>query len=92
LALVKDGNFLKVFWNVATRSLTEIDRRFIALMMEAVSTSETLVNFCETTRRNIPEDSHLYTRRHENPDFSPWNFLTTSATISPWGLVCWSVG
>jgi hypothetical protein len=28
-----------------------------------VSTSETLVSFCETTRRNIPEDSHLYTRR-----------------------------
>jgi hypothetical protein len=34
--------------------------------MEAVSTSETSVNFYETTRRNIPEDSHLYTRRREN--------------------------
>jgi hypothetical protein len=32
----------------------------IALMMEAVSTSETLVNFYKTTRRNIPEDSHLH--------------------------------
>jgi hypothetical protein len=30
-----------------------------ALMMEAVSNSETVVNFYETTRRNIPEDSHL---------------------------------
>jgi hypothetical protein len=28
-------------------------------MMEAVSTSETSVNFYQTTRRNIPEDSHL---------------------------------
>jgi hypothetical protein len=28
-------------------------------MMEAVSTSETSVNFYETARRNIPEDSHL---------------------------------
>jgi hypothetical protein len=28
----------------------------IALMMEAASTSETTVNFCQTTRRNIPED------------------------------------
>jgi hypothetical protein len=28
-------------------------------MMEAASTSETLLNFCQTTRRNIPEDSHL---------------------------------
>jgi hypothetical protein len=31
----------------------------IALMMEAASTSEMLVNFYHTTRRNIPEDSHL---------------------------------
>jgi hypothetical protein len=37
-----------------------------ALMMEAVSTSETSVNFYETTRRNISEDSHLFTRRREN--------------------------
>jgi hypothetical protein len=26
-------------------------------------TSETLVNFYQTTRRNIPEDSHLHTLR-----------------------------
>jgi hypothetical protein len=38
----------------------------IALMMEAVSTSETPVNFYETTRRNIPEDNHLHTRHREN--------------------------
>jgi hypothetical protein len=31
----------------------------IALMMEAASTSETLVNFYQTTRHNKPEDSHL---------------------------------
>jgi hypothetical protein len=31
----------------------------IALMIEAVSTSETSVNFYQTTRRNIPEDSNL---------------------------------
>jgi hypothetical protein len=65
---------MAVFWDVAPCSLAEIDRRFrrtyclhhciraillIALMMEAVSTSETTVNFYQTTRRNIPEDSHL---------------------------------
>jgi tRNA threonylcarbamoyladenosine modification (KEOPS) complex Pcc1 subunit len=33
-------------------------------MMEAVTTSETSVNFYETTRRNIPEDSHLNCGRH----------------------------
>jgi hypothetical protein len=35
-------------------------------MMEAVITSETSVNFNATTRRNIPEDSELHTRRLEN--------------------------
>jgi hypothetical protein len=29
------------------------------LMMEAARTSETLVNFYQTTRRNNAEDSHL---------------------------------
>jgi hypothetical protein len=33
----------------------------IALMMEAARTSETLVNFYQTTRRYNPEDSHLHT-------------------------------
>jgi hypothetical protein len=28
-------------------------------VVEAVRASETSVNFCETTRRNIPEDSRL---------------------------------
>jgi hypothetical protein len=32
---------------------------FIALMMVAISTSETSVNFYETTLLNIPEDSHM---------------------------------
>jgi hypothetical protein len=31
----------------------------MALMMEASSTSETSVNFHQTTRRNNTEDSHL---------------------------------
>jgi hypothetical protein len=35
-------------------------------MMEAESTSETSVNFYQTTRRNNPEDSHLHNRRREN--------------------------
>jgi hypothetical protein len=32
----------------------------IALMMKAASTSETSVNFYQTTQRNIPEDSYLF--------------------------------
>jgi hypothetical protein len=31
----------------------------MALMMEAARTSETLVNFYQTTRRYNPEDSHF---------------------------------
>jgi hypothetical protein len=38
----------------------------IALVMVAARTSETLVNFYQTTRRYNPEDSHLRTHRREN--------------------------
>jgi hypothetical protein len=37
-----------------------------ALMMEAARTSETLVNFYQTTRCSNPEDSNLHTHRREN--------------------------
>jgi hypothetical protein len=36
------------------------------LMMEAASTSETSVNFYQTTPLKIPEDSYLHTRRRKN--------------------------
>jgi hypothetical protein len=35
-------------------------------MMEAVSPTETSVSIFPSTRRNIPQDSHLHTRRLEN--------------------------
>jgi hypothetical protein len=54
---------MTVFWDVAPFSLVEVYRRFrgaaisiIRSMMEAVITSETLVNFYQITRRNNPED------------------------------------
>jgi hypothetical protein len=47
----------------------------IALMMEAVRTSETSVNLYQTTRHNIPDDSHLQT-----------NNQSTNAVI---GLLCY---
>jgi hypothetical protein len=62
---------MTVFWDVAPCGLVEGYRRFVgayclhhqddeySLMMEAVSTSETSVNFYQTTRRNIPEDSRV---------------------------------
>jgi hypothetical protein len=62
---------------VAPCSLVEVNQRFrgpcclhhhpfIALMMEAAKSSETLVNFYQTTLRYNPEDSHLRTHRREN--------------------------
>jgi hypothetical protein len=42
------------------------DDILIALMMEAVRTSETPVYFKETTRRCISEGCHLHTSRREN--------------------------
>jgi hypothetical protein len=38
----------------------------IALMLEAARTSETLLNFYQTTRCYNPEDSNLHTHRREN--------------------------
>jgi hypothetical protein len=43
-----------------------IIRAMTALMMEAASTSERLVNFYQTTRRKDPQDSLIHTRRSEN--------------------------
>jgi hypothetical protein len=55
LALSKDGGLLCCS-----------DESLIALMMEAARTSETLVNFYQTTRRYNPEDSRLRPHRREN--------------------------
>jgi hypothetical protein len=54
---------MTAFWHITPCSLVEVDRHFhyqgdiIALMTEAVRTSETSVSFHETTQGNIPEDS-----------------------------------
>jgi hypothetical protein len=53
-----------VFWNVVWCSfviLTDISEELTASIfrVEAVSSSETSVNIYQTTRCNIPEDSHL---------------------------------
>jgi hypothetical protein len=63
---------MAVFWDVSPCSLV-----MIALMMKAESTSETSVIIYQTTRCNIPEDSHLHTRRSENLK----SHTTNSATV-----------
>jgi hypothetical protein len=82
---------MTVFWDVALCSLVEIDQSFRGayclhhqnLMIEEVCTSETSVNFYETTWRNITEDSHLhpesmffsYDYPHEGSKYWPNNWL-----------------
>jgi hypothetical protein len=50
---------IKISWDVGPRSPFGVDRRFIALMVEAVRTSETSVYSNETMLRYIPEGSNL---------------------------------
>jgi hypothetical protein len=63
---------MAVIWAVAPCSLVEVHRRFrgldllIFLMTEAAKTSETLVNFYQTTRRYNPENCHLRAHCREN--------------------------
>jgi hypothetical protein len=49
----------RVFLDVALCSHVEVDQRLITLMMDAVHTSEMLVNFNVTTRRYMAEESKL---------------------------------
>jgi hypothetical protein len=43
--------------------------------MEAASSCEKSGNIYQTTRRNIPEDSHLHIHRRENLKFHQGEFL-----------------
>jgi hypothetical protein len=56
----------------------------IALMMEAARSSETLVNFYQTTRRYNPEDSHLRTHRRENLKPYSYELLVAMDVIPKW--------
>jgi hypothetical protein len=56
---------MDVFWVVALCSLVEVYQRVRSpcCLNHQGRTSETLVNFYQTTRRYNTEDSHLHTRR-----------------------------
>jgi hypothetical protein len=88
---------MAVFWVIAPCSLVEVCQCFkgpllIALMMEAARTSETFVNFYQTTRRYNPEDSHLLfiisfavSIIYINAEFclSVWSFFISGLTSKP---------
>jgi hypothetical protein len=62
----------------------------LSLMMEAANTSETSVNFYQTTRRNNPEDSHFHSRCPEN--LKSHNVRTRSIVWIPTSHVVWYRG
>jgi hypothetical protein len=66
-------------WTGHVACVGEITTYYLALMMEAASSSETSVNISQTTRCYIPEDSHLHTRRRDNPKF---HFVLKGMNIS----------
>jgi hypothetical protein len=60
------------------------------MMMEAVSISETTVNFCQTKCRNIPEDSHLHclsTSLNITLSILRFEDLTANMLIVPFSVV-----
>jgi hypothetical protein len=66
---------MTAFWDRAPCSTTEVDLRFrgaycliIALMMESVRTSETLMYFKKTTWLSIPEGCHLQLKLFSDQD------------------------
>jgi hypothetical protein len=85
---------MTTFWDTAPCNLVEVDRRFrgayrlhhqgitIALMVEAVHTSETSVDFNDT-RRYIAEGCHFHTRRRKNlKSHKMYIFILYSLSIS----------
>jgi hypothetical protein len=61
---------MAVFWVVAPCSL---------VIMEAARSSETLVNFYQTTQRYNPEDSHLRSRYKFNKE--NWRWTETDSHV-----------
>jgi hypothetical protein len=61
---------------VVRQKFTDVSEVFSASIIRAIiaNTSGTSVNFYQTTRRNIPEESHLHTRRRENLKSHKENF------------------
>jgi hypothetical protein len=71
------------------REFTDVAESIINLMMKAVSTSETSVNFYQTARSNNTADSHLICEWHvpsayneiSTPQYNPFTHSTFSQSI-----------
>jgi hypothetical protein len=79
----EDGCLLGCYTVYSGRSLPTSIIKAITLMMEAGSTSETLVNFYQTTRCNISEDNHL----QENISFQPQELTVPTLILMAQSIV-----
>jgi hypothetical protein len=89
---------MAVFWVLALGSLVEVYQHFRGtsclhhhqpfMMMEAASTSETSVNFYQTTWCYNPEDSHLHTHHCENLKFNLLSLGYYLTGPNPQQLIC----
>jgi hypothetical protein len=60
---------IAVFWDVAPcrqQKFTDVSEVHHPGFLTMKVVTKSSVNFYQTTRRNIPEDNHLHTRRREN--------------------------
>jgi hypothetical protein len=60
LSLVHVSLFVRRYKELQINEDKSLFTSLIALMMEAVSTSETSVNLCKTMWRNFPENDHIH--------------------------------
>jgi hypothetical protein len=65
-----------------TRFVSMTGETDITLLLEAVRTSETSVNFYETTRRNIPENCHIQDVCHYLGHIWPYLLCQTATSLS----------
>jgi hypothetical protein len=64
---IAEDKLLKYKININIKIIIHVIKmNFIALIMEAASTSEESADFCQTTLRNNPGDSHLHVRREKS--------------------------
>jgi hypothetical protein len=86
----KDGRLLRCCVLQSPRNLTTFKRYYsiittpTALMMDAVSTSETSVTSYQTTRRNTRDERNIYIRRHDNLksrniSYYSWKYLISNS-------------
>jgi hypothetical protein len=76
---------IAVFWDVVPCCLADVDQRFSRAYYfhnqsdEAVSSSETSVNICQTA---LSEDSHIHTLRRENLKSHALYFVTKLSFVA----------